>query len=83
MNSLKRVSLDKKSPEEDEEAAAKVGDGALRLPPLLLFLLTLFGIFHVMCSGAAAWATQKFIDISICLTNWPTVPTQHRPSMTV
>ena len=44
MNSLKRVSLDKKSPEEDEEAAAKVGDGALRLPPFLLFFLKLLGM---------------------------------------
>ena len=53
MNSLKRVSLDRKSPEEDEEAAAKVGDGALRLPPPLLFFLTLLGIVATKQQGLA------------------------------
>jgi len=44
MKSLKRVSFDKKSPEDDEEAAAKVGDGALRVPPPLLVFFAPLGM---------------------------------------
>ena len=58
MNSRKRARLERKSPEEEEgAAAAKVGDGALRPP---LFFLTLLGMLA---------PAQKFINMSVFLGN--------------